>query len=401
MIMASSNESSTTTNEREEKRLRSCEPDLKVILGSGEGESIQWYHTPTLASKSKYIDTMLAVPMKESTDSVISFPDITPDIWAKMLKFLDNPIAVREMTAKDAVEIVAFYDKYEFVEGVKLCSYVMMDYLSDDSLDKMEKSFSLDNDNIDLIVNSVVTAHKANLEDVYKKGMKYILDKFKSPAELGFLTPYGRLMFTESHLEKLAPAFSYCKERSGDNHNWRRLELPYPPFSEWQVKQPYFAKESIVEGQLEQILSLWDSCILHIKICDSLKCDGTYEKSVGVGEVLDTYKPTDYFTGSASRRWGDENVDYRVQYWVPQYDYDGTEPDSKDKFKGWAIIRKYPPTEGNRHGRKKRCWIALHSENLKLPPLKGWVPDSDDPNATGNPSIRYILDSKEIKAKTW
>ena len=53
--MASSNESSTTINEREEKRLRSCEPDLKVILGSGDDETIQWYHSYALASKSKYI----------------------------------------------------------------------------------------------------------------------------------------------------------------------------------------------------------------------------------------------------------------------------------------------------------------------------------------------------------
>ena len=161
-----------SSNEREEKRLRSCEPDLKVILGSGDEETTQWYHKPTLASKSKYIDTILATPMKESTDSVLSFPDITPHIWTKMLKFLDNPIAVREMTAKDAVEVATFYDKYEFVEGKKLCSYVMMDYLSDESLDKMEKSLSLDNDVIDLIVNSVVVAHKANMEEVFKKGMK-------------------------------------------------------------------------------------------------------------------------------------------------------------------------------------------------------------------------------------
>ena len=92
--------------------------------------------------------------------------------------------------------------------------------------------------------------------------------------------------------------------------------------------------------------------------------------------------------------WDGEVVHYRVQYWVPQYDYDGTEPDSKDKFKGWAIVRKYPPSEENRRSRKKKCFIALHSENLKLPPLKGWVPD--DPNTHGDPIIKYVLKSKEI-----
>lgn len=201
--------------------------------------------------------------------------------------------------------------------------------------------------------------------------------------------PYGRLMFTESHLEKLAPAFSYCKERSGENPNWKRLKLPYPPFSEWQVKQPYFAKESIVEGQLEKSLSLLDRCISHIAITGTGICDGTYTKSNDM-EVVAMYKPSSY----------NGFLEYRIQYWLPQFDYDGTEPDSKDKFKGWAIIRKYPRTEENPgphgRGRKKRYWIALHSENLKLPPSKGWVLDSDDPNAMGTPSIKYVLKSRVI-----
>ena len=298
-MMPSSNEGTITNeNEREEKRLRSCEPDLKVILGSGDEKTIQWYHKPTLASKSKYIDTILAAPMKESKDSVLSFPDITPHVWTKMLKFLDNPIAVREMTAKDAVEVATFYDKYEFVEGKKLCSYVMMDYLSDESLDIMEKSLSLDNDEIDLIVNSVVVAHKANMEEVFKKGMKYIFNKlFDSGGDI----PYGRLMFTESHLTKLVPALSFCKERSGGQLNWQRLGLSYPPFTERQVKQPHFSNEFIVEGQLEQSLKLWHSCISHIKITDTSKCDGEYRRRNG--EVLDTYRPSRYHASERCKKY--------------------------------------------------------------------------------------------------
>ena len=95
-------------DERDGKRLRSSDPDLQVILGSGEEKTVQWYHSQTLASKSKYIDTMLAVPMREREDRVISFPDIKPDVWAKMMKFLDDPIASREMNANDAVEVVVY-----------------------------------------------------------------------------------------------------------------------------------------------------------------------------------------------------------------------------------------------------------------------------------------------------
>ena len=79
--------------EREAKKLRSSEPDLKVILGSSDGddaESIQWHYSQELSSKSKYIDAMLSTPMKEADELTISFPDITPDTWQKMMNFLDS-----------------------------------------------------------------------------------------------------------------------------------------------------------------------------------------------------------------------------------------------------------------------------------------------------------------------
>ena len=56
--------------EREAKKLRSCDPDLKVVLGCDAetiscAATIEWHHSQNLASKSKYIDAMLSTPMKE------------------------------------------------------------------------------------------------------------------------------------------------------------------------------------------------------------------------------------------------------------------------------------------------------------------------------------------------
>eukprot|EP00579_Thalassiosira_antarctica_P032205 CAMPEP_0202003768 /NCGR_PEP_ID=MMETSP0905-20130828/9271_1 /ASSEMBLY_ACC=CAM_ASM_000554 /TAXON_ID=420261 /ORGANISM="Thalassiosira antarctica, Strain CCMP982" /LENGTH=125 /DNA_ID=CAMNT_0048560981 /DNA_START=9 /DNA_END=383 /DNA_ORIENTATION=- len=106
-----------TDCEREAKKLRSSEPDLKVVLGSGDAESIQWHHSQTLASKSKYIDAMLSTPMKEKDEYIISFPDIDPETWQKMMKYIENLVAARQMNARDALDVALFYDKYEFVEG--------------------------------------------------------------------------------------------------------------------------------------------------------------------------------------------------------------------------------------------------------------------------------------------
>ena len=71
----------------------------------------------TLASKSKYINTMLSTPMQEQGAHTITFPDITPKIWDSMMKFLDDPIAICKMNAKDILDVAIFYDKYVFEEG--------------------------------------------------------------------------------------------------------------------------------------------------------------------------------------------------------------------------------------------------------------------------------------------
>ena len=80
-----------------------------------------------------------------------------------------------------------------------------------------------------------------------------------------------------------------------------RLRLSYPPFTEWRVKQPDFANEFIVEGQLEQSLKLWHSCISHIKITDTSKCDGEYRRRNG--EVLDTYRPSRYHASERCKKY--------------------------------------------------------------------------------------------------
>lgn len=72
---------SESEKEPERKRLRSCEPDLLIVVGS-DGEKKEYrYHSPIMASHSVYIDTMLATPMQESQSLTIKFPDLTPRLW--------------------------------------------------------------------------------------------------------------------------------------------------------------------------------------------------------------------------------------------------------------------------------------------------------------------------------
>ena len=353
------------TEEREAKMLRSSEPDLKVILGTGDNESVLWYHSQTLASKSKYVDTMLSVPMKERDEYVISFPDISAETWEQMMKFIDDPVAARKMDERDALSLVEFYDKYEFGGGRNLCSYIISDYFSTRSLVRMEKEHKLD---LDLIIDLVNVAHKANLGDALKQGLKYIWKKLQS-----FETRYGRLMFTESQLAKLVPVLKYSKA------NRKSLGLSIYGFDDLEADA--FPKLFVRASQSWENESLLQRCISHIAVSGtSCNADGDYTSE----EDWDHYTPEEERT----THWGGDEVTFRVEFW---------EPNDEDTYRGWTIVRKYPPTGFDEDGDpigvvKKKCWIAQHSTNNCFPPRTGWI--SCDERARGEPKIKYVLNDE-------
>ena len=216
--------------EKEPDQLRSCSTDLSVILGEGEDQVTKWYHSQALARKSKYIDSMLSTPMKEKDEKVITFPDITPDIWDDMMKFLDSPAAVLRMTPRDALKVATFYDKYEFVEGTKLCDLLLADYFR--SLEKMEKDYSVD---VNLYVESLVVAHKANLVKAVFAGISYIWGKMP----ILCTPPYACNMFTEKQMDTLIPIL--LDAMSGKN-KLRYGFHPFPPGSDDDGTEAFYIK---------------------------------------------------------------------------------------------------------------------------------------------------------------
>jgi len=106
------------------RRLQSFgSPDLEVTIG--KSEKLYRYHSFLLASQSDYVDTILSSPAarNEQLRGRISFPDITTDTWEKMLKFL-SPCEVQP-SLKDMIELIPFYDKYQFSYGLKYCDRVL------------------------------------------------------------------------------------------------------------------------------------------------------------------------------------------------------------------------------------------------------------------------------------
>ena len=98
--------------------LQSCEPDLEVLVGVDR--KVFRCYSVILASYSQYIDTLLATPTQEQETRTISFPDIEPGVWEKMIRFLE-PGGSREMTLVDVLEVLPFYNQYDFESGMQMC----------------------------------------------------------------------------------------------------------------------------------------------------------------------------------------------------------------------------------------------------------------------------------------
>ena len=116
---------SATTMSRRLKTFGS--PDLAVTVG--EEEHLYNYHSLILASQSLYVDTILSSPAArtEQEKGRISFPDITRETWEKMMMYL---LPTRKFpSTDDLVEILPFYDKYQFLDGLAYCDEMLAEHI--------------------------------------------------------------------------------------------------------------------------------------------------------------------------------------------------------------------------------------------------------------------------------
>lgn len=98
-------------------------PDLEVVVG--KEEHVVRYHSLILASQSLYVDTLLSSPAarKEQGKRRITFPDIKRATWEKMIDFLSPNVT--NPTHDELMEIIPFYDKYQFHDGLRYCDFVI------------------------------------------------------------------------------------------------------------------------------------------------------------------------------------------------------------------------------------------------------------------------------------
>jgi hypothetical protein len=351
------------TMKPESKRLRSSEPDLKILVGAND-ETVEYrYHSSIMANQSNYIDTMLATPMKESKAYEISFPDIAPSTWEAMMNFLEAPMA-RLMTIEDAMEVAPVYDKYDFQKGRELCGQVLTEYFQD-----KKKIVAT----LNCFVDAVLLADAANLNEAKKVGVEWLCQTFES-----FDSQTGRIIFTETHIRKLVPLITkddrLCLivissvDFLAPNYIESRREDLRSPRIQCALVMEYarFESSRMLRNEFTHIMLSGTGC----------KADGICT----IDPLLDIYKYIYY----CNRRglWAGVQVEFKVEL--------------LEHEAGWVIIGATLP-EINEDGDdnydnvvSKTLWRCPNSQNRPLPPKDGWIPV--DEFAIGRqPTVSYRM----------
>jgi hypothetical protein len=176
------------------KQLRIAEPDLEVVVGSEENQQIFRYHSVILASYSDYIDTMLSSPMRERTTRRITFPDIEPSTWIKLMRSLETG-GSRELNADaDLLELLPFYDKYGFHGAIDMCDDIIHDIIDGYLRGRIRLCGDPDRNLNDLLVDFATATCQFNLPQSKRRGIEYAKKRFER-----------ELINDKSHIPKLLP----------------------------------------------------------------------------------------------------------------------------------------------------------------------------------------------------
>lgn len=194
------------------KKLRSCEPDLTVVVGQGDSKKTYVYHSQIMASYSSFVDIALATPMRESENMTITFPEIESEEWEAMIGYL-QPFATPPSTAFEVLRVLPWYAKYQFTAGFEMCDR----FLSKLSFDIEDFS------KVDVHVQAVGAAYKHSMPLTRENGKEFAKQVFRNRTLRSGLTP--------EMISALLPVITE------DKGLWKRLSLMMGPLSLSQNKE--------------------------------------------------------------------------------------------------------------------------------------------------------------------
>jgi hypothetical protein len=318
---------------------RPCKPDfLKITVGDALEDGTgavkdYYYHSITMAGHSNYIDTMLASGMKESNTHEISFPDIAPATWDSMMKFLDDPLAIRLMTVQDVMEVAPWYDKYVFLKGRELSGHILTEYIS--------KGMPIFED-IDIFLDAILLVDALNLDEAKNAGVDWIRRAMLSHP------------FSRDHIVKLVPLFAKEDSLFATVKRFVKSVVTKDDILHRLFPELLIAQLASAKTKHAMIRELVDGVTLSGSGCEA---DGKY--NVHVSNDTDTLVFTQHD--------GDTNAFYKIimidDMWVIVL----------DEGDGEMII-----------------WKCLHSRTMMFPPRDGWVLCVDEFPGENHPTLEYL-----------
>lgn len=104
---------------------------MEVLVGPKQ--RIYRYHALISACHSVYIDTILSSPaaVKNQKEQRVEFPDVDEETWEKKMFFLEPGDFNTEGQLEDLAQVLPFYDKYQFIDGLRLVDGVISKMLGD------------------------------------------------------------------------------------------------------------------------------------------------------------------------------------------------------------------------------------------------------------------------------
>jgi len=305
------------------------------------------HYSVILATHSDYVDAMLSSPMAENETRALSFPDIEPVVWQKMLYLLEDPSKARRASVKDAMQTVMLYDKYQFPKGKKLCSDIFVDYF--EQLDMIERP------DLETLVEVILLAEEANLEDCVRMAVATLEEKLLSP-EL-------RILFTENQITKLLPLIGR-EERLLSAVNATAEDLRFPAFARFLIQsfQLWQSRQNVQEAYSGVAL-----------VCPKIR-NGKEFVCPKSKVVVDVYM------APSTVRWRSSGAIAGVQFSV-----------EREASRDWVVCGSEAGAE------KKPFWRCPQSGNMDLPPRRGW--ERVDEAARGEDlTLLYTFNNKNLSS---
>ena len=123
------------------KRSRTEEPDFTVIVGTGDQKQEFQCYRLILSLGSGYFDSMFSSGMKEVTNKEISFPDMDPEGWKEVYKFIDKmSYEASKVTHDNIVLLVPWFHLLQMEDKLQECD-TLLDGTGTESEAQLKKLF--------------------------------------------------------------------------------------------------------------------------------------------------------------------------------------------------------------------------------------------------------------------